>query len=126
VLDKHMPADWAEFVRYYDKKVQGFGPNQATAELLVSVQHVRKPSRVIPDAVWAPINRGLASLQLFFTAATLPPEFRDRLGLTWTPEQQRKFDRFARIFRVFAGFVPPRMRNTTMRLIGRWNARRDS
>ncbi|WP_410638151.1 oxygenase MpaB family protein [Amycolatopsis sp. lyj-346] len=121
VRERDLPPDWAAFERYYDSMVAGFAANPATAELFETIRTVRKPVGWLPDRWWFPLRRAQARGQLFLIRATLPAEFRTRLGLQWTPRDQRRFDRFAAAVRLFAAPIPPGLRTAHMRWIGKLN-----
>src|SRR5690606_24450160 len=44
----------------------------------------------------APVRLPLASTNRFLTLGFLPQRFRDELGYSWTPRDQRRFDRLTR------------------------------
>ncbi|WP_236791394.1 oxygenase MpaB family protein [Amycolatopsis sp. GM8] len=121
VEDQHLPPDWPAFRCYYDKMVDSFGPNRTIDTLLRTIHTVPKPVRWLPDSTWPWLRERQARLQLFLIAATLPPRLRERLGLDWTPLQERRFRRFRRAVRLFATLVPPPLRTVHMRAVARLN-----
>jgi uncharacterized protein (DUF2236 family) len=121
VRERDLPPDWPAFERYYDDMVAGFEPNETISTLFDTIRTVGKPSRLLPDAVWAPLCRGQHRLQMFLITATLPPALRDRLGLRWTPRQQRRFDRFRLVVRAAGAVVPRPARAAHVRAVGRLN-----
>ncbi|TNC26948.1 oxygenase MpaB family protein [Amycolatopsis alkalitolerans] len=121
VKDHHMPRDWRDFRCYYEEMVNGFGPNATIGTLLETIRTVPKPVRWLPDALWPWVRERQARLQLFLIAATLPPRFRDRLGIPWTPPQQRRFRRFCRAVRLVGALVPPSLRAAHVRSLARLN-----
>ncbi|WP_206796141.1 oxygenase MpaB family protein [Amycolatopsis sp. MtRt-6] len=118
---RHFPPDWAAFERYYDSMVAGFAANRTIEELFETIRTVRKPVEWLPDRWWLPLRRAQARGQMFLIRATLPPSFRDRIGLQWTARDQRRFDRFAAAVRLFATPVPAGLRTAHMRWIGKLN-----
>jgi uncharacterized protein (DUF2236 family) len=121
IKDQHLPRDWADFRCYYEKMVEGFGPNETIDTLFETIRRVPKPVRWLPDFAWPWLRDRQASLQLFLIAATLPPGFRDRLGLEWTATRQRRFQRFRRGVRFIALWVPPPLRAAHVRALARLN-----
>ncbi len=117
VRPRDLPPDWAAFERYYDSMVAGFAANPAIEQLFETIRTVRKPVRWLPGSWW----RWHARIQLFLIRATLPPAFRDRLGLQWTSRDQRRFDRFAAAVRRLATPIPAGLRTAHMRWIGKLN-----
>lgn len=121
IKDHHLPRDWASFRCYYEKMIEGFGPNETIDTLFETIRRVPKPVRWLPDFAWPWLRDRQASLQLFLIAATLPPGFRDRLGLEWTATRQRRFQRFRRGVRFIALWVPPPLRAAHVRALARVN-----
>jgi uncharacterized protein (DUF2236 family) len=121
VRERDLPPDWAAFERYYAEQVASFGPNETITTLLETVHVVPNPVRWLPDRWWPKLRAAQAKGQMFLIRATLPPQLRARLGLMWTPADQRRFDRFCRWVRVFGALVPPSLRTAHMRWIGKLN-----
>ncbi|PXY31947.1 oxygenase MpaB family protein [Prauserella muralis] len=122
--ERHLPPDWAAFERYYAEMVAGFGPNDAIRTLFETIRTVPKPVSLLPDRVWAPLRDGQASAQSFLIAATLPPVLRERLGLQWTDEQQRRFARLCRVTRLLGQVAPPPLLSAHVRLVAGLTVRR--
>jgi len=121
VRDQDMPPDWPAFERYYDEMVAGFGPNETIETLFETIRTVKNPSRLLPEALWRRLQRPQNSAQLFFIRGTLPPTFRDRLGLQWTDMDERRFRRFCAVTRFLTGLLPVSARSTWVRSVGRLN-----
>ncbi|WP_158886634.1 oxygenase MpaB family protein [Amycolatopsis anabasis] len=118
--ERDIPPDWASFEDYYDEMVAGFGPNETIETLLETIRTVRKP-RSIPGPLWTPLRRWQHRFQLFLISATLPADFRDKLGLQWTPGRQRRFDRFRAVTRMLGDLLPISLRSVHVRTVGRLN-----
>lgn len=121
VRDRDLPPDWAAFLRYYDEMVAGFAGNPTIDALFETIRTVRKPVGWLRDSWWRPVRDLQARGQLFLIRATLPEELRARLGLQWTPRDQRRFARFAFAVRVLATPIPAWLRTAHMRWIGKLN-----
>ncbi|MET8999292.1 oxygenase MpaB family protein [Amycolatopsis sp. NPDC004169] len=117
VRERDLPPDWAAFERYYDSMVAGFSVNPTIEQLFETIRTVPKPVSWLPDSWW----RWHARIQMFLIRATLPPEFREHLGLQWTPRDERRFARFASAVRVSATPMPAGLRTVHMRWIGKLN-----
>ncbi|OXM71585.1 oxygenase MpaB family protein [Amycolatopsis vastitatis] len=121
VRERELPPDWAAFERYYDSMVAGFGGNPAIDTLFETIRTVRKPAAWLRDPWWRPVRDLQARGQRFLIRATLPPEFRERLGLPWTDRDQRRFTRFATAVRLVSTPIPASLRTSYMRWIGKLN-----
>lgn len=117
VREGDLPPDWAAFERYYDETVAGFETNPTIETLLETIRTVAKPVKWLPDAWWGRLRRG----QMFLVQATLPPSLRKSLGLQWTEEDQRRFERFAACVRAVSTPVPAAARTAPMRWVGKLN-----
>ncbi|MDT7797905.1 MAG: hypothetical protein QOI78_1338 [Actinomycetota bacterium] len=117
VREQDLPPDWAAFERYYDEMVAEFDLNPTITTLFETIRTVDKPVSWLPDSWW----RLHARVQMFLLRATLPPEFRARLGLQWTDDDQRRFTRFAKWVRLLSLPIPAGLRTAHMRWIGKLN-----
>jgi uncharacterized protein (DUF2236 family) len=52
----------------------------------------------------------------FLNTGLLPAEFRDRLGVSWSPAQERRFRRTMRFLGVVYGLAPVAVRNLPFNL----------
>jgi uncharacterized protein (DUF2236 family) len=118
--DRDLPPDWPAFERYYEEMVAGFGPNETITTLLDAIRTVKKPGRV-PDLWWKRLQRWQHTAQLLVIRGTLPPEFRGRLGLQWTDNEQWRFERFCAVVRGIGSVIPVSARSTHVRTVGRLN-----
>lgn len=78
------PATRADFQEYWDTTVAGLEIDDTIRELLVSIAKFE----FLPK----PVSMLIGDFGLFLTTGYLPPEFRDKMNLTWTARQQRLFD----------------------------------
>jgi uncharacterized protein (DUF2236 family) len=101
--------------------IDRFSPNATISTLFETIYSVPKPVRWLPGFVWPRLREWHAAFQMFVIAATLPPVLRDRLGLTWTSRQQRRFDRLRVIVRAAAALIPPSLRSVHLRAVARLN-----
>lgn len=123
--DHHLPADWTAFLAYYDATVADrLEDNQAVRDVLDSVREPAKPSRLLPDRVWRPVASLAGRRAYLITVGTLPVRLRERLGLPWTDEEQRRLRRHARVIRTVMAVVPPPLRCAPALTMARWNTRR--
>jgi uncharacterized protein (DUF2236 family) len=78
------PADREAFQRYWDEAMEQVHIDDTVGAYLHDLIKLRYLPRVLA-APFAPLHR-------FVTTGFLPARFREELGLTWTPRQQRRFD----------------------------------
>ena len=116
VSDKPMPADYAEFEKYWDHMINDVLVAHRTAKYGVGyvTKGFPKPKGVPPLAwkVVAPVFNPLAA---FLTTGGMPPRTREILGLPWDERQERRYQRFAALCRTplvnwLWGRVPARLR----------------
>ncbi|MFD9497837.1 oxygenase MpaB family protein [Streptomyces sp. NPDC060035] len=121
--DHHLPPDWEAFCAYYDEMVgERLELNQSVLDVLNELRSPQKPPvRWLPGALWRPVGAKAAHYALLVTVGTLPPVLRERLGLDWSPRQERSLRRFARLVRVLLRLVPPPLRLAGALAIAYWN-----
>lgn len=96
--ERHLPADLAAFDAYYDAMVADrLEDNAAVRDVLASIRRPAKPgTRLVPGPLWAPVSWFVGGRAYLVTVGTMPPALRDRLGLSWSAEQERQLLRFRR------------------------------
>jgi uncharacterized protein (DUF2236 family) len=96
----HMPADEPAFWSYLDHVVDDVLEDHPTVHAFLDVlRRSAIPHPLWPGAFarwWPPVGRGVGGFSHFLAVATLPGALRDKLGLEWTPQQQRRLDRLSR------------------------------
>ncbi|WP_431237545.1 oxygenase MpaB family protein [Mycolicibacterium aichiense] len=100
VSDRPMPADYAEFERYWDRMINEVLVAHRTAAYGVGyvTKGFPRPKAVNP-IVWrlvAPIFNPIAA---FLTTGGMPPRTREILGLPWSERKERNYQRFAAFWR---------------------------
>ncbi len=106
VEDSYQPQTYAEFVEYWDRNVREelIGDSRVAR---YTVGYIKKgitrafpTPKGVPPIIW---NRVIAPMINAFTAflgaGGLDPIMRQRLGVDWTPKQQKRYDRFAAVVR---------------------------
>lgn len=103
VSDRPMPANYEEFKRYWDRMIDEIVVAHPTAKY--GVGYVTKgfpcPKGVHP-AVWRVIALAFNPFAAFLTTGGMPPRTRDMLGLPWSDRQERRYQRFAALWRTRA------------------------
>jgi uncharacterized protein (DUF2236 family) len=100
VSDRAMPANYDEFERYWDRMIDEIVMPHQTAKY--GVGYVTKgfpcPKGVSP-ALWRLIAPVFNPVAAFLTTGGMPPRTRDMLGLPWSERQERRYQRFAALWR---------------------------
>ena len=100
VSDRVMPATYADFVSYWDHMMDEVLVAHPSARY--GVGYVTKgfpqPKAVHP-LVWRLIAPVFNPLAAFLTTGGLPPRARMLLGLPWSDKQERRYQRFAAVWR---------------------------
>jgi uncharacterized protein (DUF2236 family) len=100
VSDRPMPANYDEFERYWDRMIDEIVVPHQTAKY--GVGYVTKgfpcPKGVSP-ALWRMIAPVFNPVAAFLTTGGMPPRTRDMLGLPWSERQERRYQRFAALWR---------------------------
>jgi uncharacterized protein (DUF2236 family) len=100
VSERPMPANYAEFQRYWEHMLDDVMVAHPTAKY--GVGYVTKgfpcPKRV-PPLVWRAVSVAFNPVAAFLTTGGLPPQARSLLGLPWSDRQERRYQRFAAVWR---------------------------
>ncbi|MBV8928689.1 MAG: DUF2236 domain-containing protein [Mycobacteriaceae bacterium] len=124
VSDRPMPADYAEFERYWQRMLDEIVVAHPTAKY--GVGYVTKgfpcPNGV-PPALWRAIAVAFNPVAAFLTTGGLPPQARSLLGLPWSQRQERRYQRFAAAWRSrpvnwLWDHLPTRLRYNTFARVG--------
>jgi len=100
VSERAMPADYAEFERYWNHMIDDVLIAHPTAKY--GVGYVTKgfptPKGVSPT-VWRLASPVLNPVAAFLTTGGMPPRTREILGLPWSDRRERAYRRFAALWR---------------------------
>jgi uncharacterized protein (DUF2236 family) len=100
VSDRPMPADYAEFQRYWDRMMNEVVVAHPTAKYGVGYVTKGFPRpKAVPPAVWRVIAIVFNPVAAFLTTGGLPPRARALLGLPWSDRQERRYRRFTAFWR---------------------------
>jgi uncharacterized protein (DUF2236 family) len=102
------PADRAAFDAYWAEGLARVKYDDAVRDHLLALVDLR----MIPRWMRFPQR----SMNRFATTGFLPPEFREAMGLSWTDQQQRRFDRMVRVLRIGSRLQPRWLRMLPVRL----------
>ena len=100
-----MPADYAEFERYWDRMIDEIVVAHPTAKY--GVGYVTKgypvPEGCAAAAVAGRSRSVFNPVAAFLTTGGMPPRTRELLGLPWSERQERRYQRFAALLAVASG-----------------------
>src|SRR5689334_3786964 len=100
VSDRPMPATYADFERYWDTMLERVVVAHPSAKYGVGyvTKGFPKPKAVHP-LVWRLVAPIFDPLAAFLTTGGLPPRARELLDLPWSDRQERRYQRFAALWR---------------------------
>lgn len=100
VSDRPMPADYAEFERYWNRMIDEVLVAHPTAKYGVGyvTKGFPRPKGVKPW-VWRLVSPVFNPLAAFLTTGGMPPRTRELLGLPWSESKERNYQRFAALCR---------------------------
>lgn len=100
VSDRPMPATYTDFERYWQRMLDEIVVAHPTAKYGVGyvTKGFPRPKGVHP-AVWRVLSLGFNPVAAFLTTGGLPPQARALLGLPWSDRQERRYQRFAALWR---------------------------
>jgi uncharacterized protein (DUF2236 family) len=103
------PADRELFEEYWNDSLAKVRIDDVIREHLLSIARMEFLPKPV-SLVAGPIN-------MFFTAGFLPQRFRDEMLLSWTPRDQRRFDRIMRAIGKVNKQLPIAVREAPYRLL---------
>ncbi|WP_099246490.1 oxygenase MpaB family protein [Mycobacterium sp. shizuoka-1] len=100
VSDRPMPADYAEFERYWNRMIDEVLVAHPTAKYGVGyvTKGFPRPKAVKPW-VWRLVSPVFNPVAAFLTTGGMPPRTREVLGLPWSERKERNYQRFAALWR---------------------------
>ncbi|TPG31482.1 oxygenase MpaB family protein [Mycolicibacterium hodleri] len=103
VSDRPMPAEYADFQRYWDRMMDDIVVAHPTAQY--GVGYVTKgfpqPKGLSP-LTWKLLSPLFNPIAAFITTGGMPPRARDLLGLPWSERRERAYQAFAAVWRTRA------------------------
>jgi uncharacterized protein (DUF2236 family) len=100
VSDRPMPANYAEFERYWDRMLDEIVVAHPTARYGVGYVTKGFPCpKAVPAWLWRMIAPVFNPVAAFLTTGGLPPRARTLLGLPWSHCEERRYQRFAAFWR---------------------------
>ena len=102
------PANRDEFMKYWNRRLDEVVIDDTVREFLIGLAK----TTFLPAPIWRP----LASWNLFITNGFLPPQLRTQMGFEWTARDERRFERWLRVFRLLDRMIPSPLGPAGMRL----------
>jgi uncharacterized protein (DUF2236 family) len=100
VSERSMPAEYADFQRYWDHMLDRVVVAHPTAKYGVGYVTKGFPCpKGVPPLMWRVVAVVLNPLAAFLTTGGLPPQARRLLNLPWSARQERRYQRFAALWR---------------------------
>ncbi|WP_433732653.1 oxygenase MpaB family protein [Nocardia sp. CA-129566] len=113
VAPKEVPANYAEFEKFFADMVEHHLQETDTAHDYLKVIRSVAPPRQLPRAlrpVWKRVVSPVGRLQYFVTIGTTPEPARRKLGLTWTASDERKLKALGWFIARTVPLLPERVR----------------
>lgn len=100
VSDRILPADYAEFEKYWDHMISDVVVPHKTARYGVGyvTKGFPRPAAA-PAWLWKVVAPVFNPVAAFLTTGGMPPRTRELLDLPWTEAQERRYQRFAALWR---------------------------
>jgi uncharacterized protein (DUF2236 family) len=100
VSDRVLPADYADFEKYWDHMMESVVVPHKTARYGVGyvAKGFPKP-KAVPPLAWKIVAPVFNPVAAFLTTGGLPPRARVLLDLPWSDKQERRYRRFAALWR---------------------------
>jgi uncharacterized protein (DUF2236 family) len=100
VSERPMPADYAEFQRYWDRMIDEVIVAHPTAKYGVGYVTKGFPCpKGVPPLAWKLIAPVFNPVAAFLTTGGMPPRTRELLGLPWSARKERSYQAFAACWR---------------------------
>jgi uncharacterized protein (DUF2236 family) len=100
VSERSMPAHYADFQRYWDHMLDRVVIAHPTAKYGVGYVTKGFPRpKGVPPLMWRAVAVVFNPLAAFLTTGGLPPQARRLLNLPWSARQERRYQRFAALWR---------------------------
>lgn len=109
VRPEQWPATRAEFDTYWYEGIERVRFDEPVRQHLVGIAELR----MLPQPATALFGR----LNKWVTSGFLHREFRDELGLPWSPVDQRRFELFLRVTARINGLLPRAVRTISYRIL---------
>ena len=107
-----VPETWEDFQAYWDHMCREVLEVNAATLAVRDLSTLDRPVSWwwLPRLIWTLLRPGVVRTQLWVTTGLYDQAVRDRLGLTWTERDERRFRRFGRAVELAFRLVPPRRR----------------
>lgn len=113
VAEKEIPPTYAEFVTFFDAKIEEqLGDNVVAQDFLTGVRHPGPPLGTprLLKPLWNALINPLGYVQHLSVVGTLPESARRKLGVTWTRRQEAQLRIFGRVVGFLVPLLPERLR----------------
>lgn len=113
VAEKEIPPSYADYLARFDEVVDDVLVAHPTAYAFLDTLRVVPPPPRLPAALrpaWRVAARYPGRVQYFVTVGTLPEAARRKLGLVWTPSDERRLRALGKVVSLVLPLLPERLR----------------
>ncbi len=113
VAEKEIPPTYADFVPFFEAKIaEQLGDTVVAQDFLTAVRHPGPPlgTPKLLKPVWRVLTNPFGYLQYLATVGTVPPTARQKLGISWTTNQERQLRILGWVVRAIVPRLPERLR----------------
>jgi len=113
VAEKELPPTYDAYLKHFESVVEDTLVAHPTVYEFLEASRRVPPPPALPTLLrplWRMGMTGPGRLQHFVTIGTLPPSAREKLGLPWTPRDERRLRRLGRVVSYVVPLLPERLR----------------
>jgi uncharacterized protein (DUF2236 family) len=108
VREHDLPPDWASFRVYFDGMVERELVRTASVDrVLSSIVHARPPLP-LPQSIWRALRLPASRALWLGGIGLMAPSLRERLGIEWSPRDERQFRALSAVSRRMTPVLPRR------------------
>lgn len=107
VRERDLPADWIDVPDYFQAVVDGVLEDTETVHVVLDslARPLAPPVPALPPVLWAAMRAPAGRHVQLMTKGLLPPELRERFGLSWGAAERRLFELMAATSRASAPLI---------------------
>ncbi|EKF73554.1 hypothetical protein A11A3_13033 [Alcanivorax hongdengensis A-11-3] len=110
IRDQDLPATESDYWDYFNTMIRDRLERTDVAADLLQERHYldvpKPPGSKLPDFLWKAMLQVFGRLLRLNLYGTLPAAFREKVGITWTAKDERRFRLWCRVYRVIHRLTP--------------------